>query len=65
MTSEALRAEAKKLKSQKIVFAVFVGFLPGIAVWQSAATSLPEDYTIESPKELTYFLSTYTKQNCT
>jgi uncharacterized membrane protein YbjE (DUF340 family) len=33
MTLEELEAEDKKMKSQKITTAVFIGFLVGVAVW--------------------------------
>ena len=35
MTREELASEEKKMKSQKITTAVFIGFLIGIAVWSA------------------------------
>jgi uncharacterized membrane protein YbjE (DUF340 family) len=35
MTLEELTSEAQKMKSQKIMTAVFIGFLIGIAVWSA------------------------------
>ena len=35
MTLDELASEEKKLKSQKITIAVFVGFLVGIAIWSA------------------------------
>lgn len=35
MTLDELVSEEKKVKSQQIPFAVFIGFLVGIAVWSA------------------------------
>ena len=35
MTPEELVSEEKKMKSQQIPFAVFIGFMAGIAVWSA------------------------------
>lgn len=35
MTLDELVSEEKKVKSQKIPFAVFMGFLVGVAVWSA------------------------------
>lgn len=35
MTLDELVSEGKKMNSQKILFALFVGFLVGVAVWSA------------------------------